>query len=249
MDAFTLGDIIWVILLVGLGVWIFSKPRDPQDGDDLAPRDEGPSPRPNSRGVTPQDLRPPPRPDPARPDSAPPPRREPPEERTPRDVSEAYRRAQATWEALGAPPAGPGERAATAASATPGAPGGFDVEEFLRGAKMVYARIQESWDARDMDDIREFVDDQVFANLSSLAAGAPASARTAILTIDAALLDVAMEKGQEVASVRFEARLSKGGATPHLVREVWHFGRAPSGKENGAAEPSMWKVVGIKQMG
>ncbi|MDR2695297.1 MAG: Tim44 domain-containing protein, partial [Deltaproteobacteria bacterium] len=35
-------------------------------------------------------------------------------------------------------------------------PAGFDPEEFLRGAKMAYTRLQASWDKRDMDDIAEF---------------------------------------------------------------------------------------------
>ena len=39
----------------------------------------------------------------------------------------------------------------------PTLPAGFDAEEFLRGAKMAYTRLQKAWDSRDLNDIAQFV--------------------------------------------------------------------------------------------
>ena len=44
-------------------------------------------------------------------------------------------------------------------------PSDFDQEEFLRGAKMAYTRLQESWDRRDLDDIAQFATPAVVQEL------------------------------------------------------------------------------------
>ena len=44
-------------------------------------------------------------------------------------------------------------------------PADFNQEEFLRGAKMAYTRLQESWDRRDLDDIAQFATPAVLTEL------------------------------------------------------------------------------------
>ena len=52
-------------------------------------------------------------------------------------------------------------------------PPGFDEREFLDGAKAAYTRMQASWDARDLDDLRQFTSPEVFAEVQAQAAADP----------------------------------------------------------------------------
>ncbi|AGW12326.1 Tim44 domain-containing protein [Megalodesulfovibrio gigas] len=237
-----MGDIIWIILLLVMAWFLFARPRD--DADDGSGSDDSTTPPRRDGRPSPGDLRPPSRyqAPPAAPGSASGPE-SPDTEPTPREASEAYRRAQAMWDSLRSAPSP--RNGDTAAASRKAGSQGFDPEEFLQGARMVYARIQESWDARDLADIREFVDDQVFNNLQALAAKDPAPSHATILTLDAAFLDIEPERDREVASVRFRVRMSKNDKPPYTIEEIWHFGRELSAE---GAPLGMWKVVGISQV-
>ena len=52
-----------------------------------------------------------------------------------------------------------------AASQADNFPPGFNAEEFLQGAKAAYTRLQASWDARDMEDLRHCTAPEVFAEI------------------------------------------------------------------------------------
>lgn len=246
-----MGDLIWIILLLVMAWFLFARPRDDADDGSGHDADDNSTPHGDARHrngrPSPSDLRPPSRyqAPPATPDRSPrdadPPGADAPDaEPSPRDASEAYRRAQAMWDSLRSTP-----------SAQPDAPTprgnsrGFDVEDFLHGARMVYARIQDSWDARDLADIREFVDEQVFANLQALADKDPTPSKSSILTLDAAFLDLDTEREREVASVRFRVRMAKDDKPPYRIEEIWHFGRDVPTDD---APHGMWKVVGISQV-
>lgn len=261
-----MADLFIILLILGMAWFLFARPKpqdDSQDDSDWQDRpDPSEPPRRNGR-PDPRELRPPSRyedqrqdgPPPVRP-VPPPPQDEPP---GPQEASDAYRRAQAMWDALRStpddqsrPPSSPppGRKPAGAPSGEPRqpsplAPDSFDQEDFLDGARMVYARIQESWDARDLEDIEGFVDEQVFRNLTELAQNDPHPSSTAILNIDASFLELVTEQDQERASVRFKVRLAKEDQPPYRIEEIWHFGRAAA--ESGHA-PGMWKVVGISQV-
>lgn len=121
---------------------------------------------------------------------------------------------------------------------------GFNEEEFLRGAKLVYTRLQGSWDARDLEDIREFTSPEVYAEIARQAAQDPAPSKTEILLVNARLLEVKPQGAQVVATVYFDVlmREDKAKDAPEQVREVWHFRRE-------SADPkSSWKLEGIQQL-
>jgi predicted lipid-binding transport protein (Tim44 family) len=129
--------------------------------------------------------------------------------------------------------------------ATPGSNvPGFNAEEFLRGAKMVYTRLQASWDARDLEDIREFTSPEVYAEIARQAAQDPAPSTTEILLVNARLLEVKTQGAQVMATVYFDVlmREDKAQNAPGQVREVWHFLR-----ENNDPKSS-WKLEGIQQL-
>lgn len=124
----------------------------------------------------------------------------------------------------------------------PAVPAGFDVEEFLRGAKLAFTRLQESWDRRDLNDIAQFVGPAVLAEVKSQFSQDPNPGRTEILLVNAQLSGVREEGDEQIASVYFDALLREAPAVENTqVREVWHFIRPLHGNQS-------WKLDGIQQV-
>lgn len=141
------------------------------------------------------------------------------------------------WSRLGASPV-----EMTAAQAQVDIPPGFDVDEFLKGAKMAYTRMQKSWDKRDLDDIAQFATPAVMTVLREQMTEDPNPGNTEIMLINAQLLGVEDEGADQRAQVYFDVlmRESPNQATPENAREVWHFLR--EGRDG------MWKLDGIQQV-
>lgn len=130
------------------------------------------------------------------------------------------------------------------AAAAPSAnvPEGFDVEDFLRGAKMAYTRMQASWDKRDLDDIANFATDAVLEELRAQKAADPTPSQTQIVLINASLISVEEFGGNDRAQVYFDVlmRDDPNQAQPANAREIWHFIRKH--------ETGSWKLDGIQQI-
>lgn len=129
-------------------------------------------------------------------------------------------------------------------SATNNFPAGFDSEEFLDGAKLAYTRLQAAWDARDLNDLRQFTSTEVFAEIESQAAADPTPGKTEILLLEAQLLEVKTVGNQTIATVLFDTMLREDSATApaEQVREAWHFSRYETGGS------THWVVEGIQQL-
>lgn len=123
-------------------------------------------------------------------------------------------------------------------------PPGFDEREFLDGAKAAYTRMQASWDARDLDDLRQFTSPEVFAEVQAQAAADPEPGKTEILLLEARLLEVKTLGNQTIATVLFDTMLREDSpaAPAEQVREAWHFSRYET------AGSSHWVVEGIQQL-
>ncbi len=120
-------------------------------------------------------------------------------------------------------------------------PAGFQVEEFLEGAKMAFSRMQSSWDKRDLDDIALFTSPTVFEEVKKQLAEDDSPSKTDVLLNNARLLSVTTENDEETATVYFDVILRETQATETTqVREVWHFARPISGGN--------WKIDGIQQV-
>ena len=121
-------------------------------------------------------------------------------------------------------------------------PPGFDADEFLRGAKMAYTRLQASWDKRDMNDIVQFTTEAVQQSVREQMAADPKPSTTEILLVNAQLLGVTNEGDDQYAQVFFDVLLRETPAqeTPSSAREVWHFMRPVTGGN--------WKLDGIQQV-
>jgi predicted lipid-binding transport protein (Tim44 family) len=123
-------------------------------------------------------------------------------------------------------------------------PPGFDVNEFLSGAKAAYNRLQDSWNRRDLDDIRHFTSPEVWEEIRRQAQEDPTPGQTEILLVKAQVLEVKTVGDETLASVYFDVlmRESPDEERPKQVREVWHFSR----KESEAK--SFWTLEGIQQL-
>ncbi len=145
------------------------------------------------------------------------------------------------WGSLHATP--PGQDRDAAAS-PPVMPAGLDEAEFLAGVKALYARLQASWDRRDLDDIRQFTSPEVFSEITRQAEEDPTPGQTDILMVEARVLEAGSHGGQTVITVLFDALLREDRAAdaPSQVREVWRISR-----DEKAQRPS-WTLEGIQQL-
>ncbi|MES2236594.1 MAG: TIM44-like domain-containing protein [Pseudomonadota bacterium] len=139
---------------------------------------------------------------------------------------------------------GAGDTAASiAAQGTAGnIPADFDVEGFLRQAKLSFVRLQAANDRGDMEDIRLFSTPEVAAEIQlQFQERQRATQQTDVVQLAADLLDVSIETSRYVASVRFHGQLREDAQNaPEAFSEVWHLVKPL----NGA---SGWQVAGIQQ--
>lgn len=121
-------------------------------------------------------------------------------------------------------------------------PADFDVEDFLRGAKMAYTRMQASWDKRDLDDIAHFATDAVLEELREQAKADPNPSQTQIVLINAHVLSVEEFGAMDRVQVYFDVLLREDPSQtqPANAREIWHFVRPH--------KTGSWKLDGIQQV-
>lgn len=127
---------------------------------------------------------------------------------------------------------------ATAANIPPG----FDVEGFVRQAKLNFVRLQAANDAGNMDDVRAFTTPEMFAEIQlEYQERGKAVQQTDVVQLNAGLLDVSTEGNRQIASVRFYGSIRESAAAaPEAFDEVWHLIRPVDGS-------SGWVIAGIQQ--
>jgi predicted lipid-binding transport protein (Tim44 family) len=132
-------------------------------------------------------------------------------------------------------------------SATPvsgkGRPAWFDEETFLRAAKANFIRLQAAYDAKNLDDIREYTTPEVFAEISlQLQERGDKPQKTDVVSVNAELVNVVTEGDLTFASVRYSGMIREeenGAAAP--FNEIWHVQRAQ-------LQPNAsWFIAGIQQ--
>ncbi|SIO16239.1 Tim44 domain-containing protein [Halodesulfovibrio marinisediminis] len=157
------------------------------------------------------------------------------------NYSTMQRQSHDAWSNLRSTPAGGSHAQDVQPEVT--TPAGFDSEDFLKGAKMVFNRLQQSWDSRDLEDIKEFTTHEVFESIKQQAKEDPVPSRTEILMSNARLLEVKEEGDGILATVYFDVlmREDQSAQHPEQVREVWHFLK-------NHKDDSMWLLDGIQQL-
>lgn len=142
-----------------------------------------------------------------------------------------------------APVVGPAGGGAFAAPAQPGIPAGFDVDGFVRNAKVQFVRLQAAFDAADVDDLREFTSPEMFAELRlQLQERQGASNRTDVVQLEAELLGIESGAADHMASVRFTGLIRESESTPaRPFDEVWNLTKPADGRGG-------WVLAGIQQL-
>jgi predicted lipid-binding transport protein (Tim44 family) len=125
----------------------------------------------------------------------------------------------------------------------PNIPAGFDVPEFLGQAKQNFVALQEANDRGDLDALREVTTEEMFGELKGevLARGGERQ-QTDVVSLNAALLEVATEGATHWASVRFFGTIREDvREIPASFEEVWHLQKPVDGS-------SGWLLAGIQQV-
>lgn len=149
----------------------------------------------------------------------------------------AYQPQQATHYASSQPVAG-----STSASSI-ALPADFDVDGFVRQAKVSFLRLQAAHDSANLDDIREFTTPEMFGEIKmSLLERTHGKQETDVVGLNAEVLDVVQETSHHVVSVRFTgtARLDRGSETEN-IDEIWHIVKPVDGSRG-------WLLAGIQQL-
>jgi predicted lipid-binding transport protein (Tim44 family) len=122
-------------------------------------------------------------------------------------------------------------------------PAAFDSENFTRTAKMIFIRLQAANDTADLDDLRRFTTPELFASLRlDIQDRGPSAQHTDVQKVDAEVLDVSNEDGQQVVSVRFTGHVvEEKGAAPTAFNEVWHLVKPLDDSRS-------WAIAGIEQV-
>ncbi|MEI7614086.1 MAG: TIM44-like domain-containing protein [Betaproteobacteria bacterium] len=141
-----------------------------------------------------------------------------------------------------APPV-PQYAAASAPVANARIPADFDTEGFLRVAKLNFVRLQAANDTKNLNDIREFVSPEVFAEISmQMSERGSAPQQTDIVTLNAELLEVVTENDQHFASVHFSGMIrEEAGAAAAPFDEVWNLSKPTNGSRG-------WLIAGLQQV-
>ena len=141
-------------------------------------------------------------------------------------------------------PAGGTTAAPLAAASTAGnIPAGFDVDGFVRNAKVNFIRLQAANDAGNLDDIREFTSPEMFAEIKmGMAERGAAQQETDVAQLNGEVLDVAEEANRYIVSIRFTGLISEEkGAAAAPFDEIWHMTK-PTDNSRG------WVLAGIQQI-
>ncbi|MBI5923280.1 MAG: TIM44-like domain-containing protein [Betaproteobacteria bacterium] len=121
-------------------------------------------------------------------------------------------------------------------------PAGFDVDGFVRQAKLNFVRLQAANDAGNMEDIRAFTTPEMFAEVQmEYQERGKTVQQTDVVELNAGLLDLSTEGNRQIASVRFFGLIRETpNAAPEAFDEVWHLAR-PADASSG------WVIAGIQQ--
>ena len=131
---------------------------------------------------------------------------------------------------------------AAAAAAGRNIPADFDVEAFVRNAKVNFIRLQAANDAGNLEDIREFTTPEMFGEIKmNFSERGTATQQTDVVTVNAEVLDVTEESTRYIVSVRFTGLIrEESNAAAEPFDEVWHMVKPRDGSKG-------WTLAGIEQ--
>ncbi|MDY7001078.1 MAG: TIM44-like domain-containing protein [Thermodesulfobacteriota bacterium] len=122
-------------------------------------------------------------------------------------------------------------------------PENFDLEEFLAGATAMYARITESWNMRDMEDLKQFTTAEFFEDLKRRALEETRPASPEVPPVSASLAELTVQGDKTLATVFYDAAPTEDTAVQQSQsREVWRF------VQDNSIPGSSWLLENIQQI-
>lgn len=119
-------------------------------------------------------------------------------------------------------------------------PENFDTPGFLANAKAQFTKIQAVWDSGDMDQLREYLTDDLIAEVAPELQSRAAGGKTEVVLLNAELLGIETVSGGHLASIRYSGMLREApDAEAFRFEEVWNLYKA---------ENEGWLLAGIQQM-
>lgn len=154
---------------------------------------------------------------------------------------------QNTWREASQPAAAPAA-AAGVAPAVPAPPvdkswfipEGFDTSAFLATAKSQFVEIQKVWDSGDLDKLRDYMTDDLIAEVKPEILARTSGNNTEVVLLNAELLGIEAVAGGHLASVRYSGMLREDKeAEAFRFEEVWNLYKADN---------AGWLLAGIQQI-
>jgi len=119
-------------------------------------------------------------------------------------------------------------------------PEGFDTANFLANAKQQFIKIQALWDAGDLEQLREYMTDDLVAELKPELLAESQGNHTEVVLLNAELLGIEQVSGGHLASVRYSGMLRENNeGEAFRFEEVWNLYK---GENTG------WLLAGIQQI-
>jgi len=119
-------------------------------------------------------------------------------------------------------------------------PGDFDTAAFLAQAKQQFVHIQGIWDSGRLDQLGEYLTDDLIAEMKPQLQAREAGGKTEVILLNAELLGIEQVAGGHLASVRYSGMLREAKqAEAFRFEEVWNLY-----KEDGQG----WLLAGIQQI-
>jgi len=123
-------------------------------------------------------------------------------------------------------------------------PAWFEDAPFAREAKKHFIRLQDANDRGDLNDIREFVTPEMYAEISlQVQERAGKANKTEVVTLNADIADVITDGDLVIASVRFSGLIREEANAPaESFSEIWHIQKSESQPK------ATWLIAGIQQV-
>ena len=121
-------------------------------------------------------------------------------------------------------------------------PDGFDLQQFLNGARDHYRTLQQAWNLNDLSKIQEYVTPELYNALVEERRLYAGEQHTEVMFVDAELVRADHTQTEAQISVRFKGRYRDTvEQVEEPIDEIWHLER----KLTQADAP--WFIVGIEQ--
>ena len=119
-------------------------------------------------------------------------------------------------------------------------PSNFDANRFLQEAKQQFVAIQKVWDSGDIQQLRNFLTDDLLVELQGQLSGRAGVNQTEVVLLNAELLGIEKVTDGHLASVRFSGMLrEQPGTEAFRFEEVWNLFKPAQGG---------WLLAGIQQV-